>query len=62
MEENGACWIGRSGRREKQGASIEGVDPAMAGACWREEGGRRGALLAACRGQQREDEDPAAAA
>jgi hypothetical protein len=32
-------------------ASMEGVDPAMAGACWREAGGRRGTLLTACRGQ-----------
>jgi hypothetical protein len=30
MEENGAHWIERAGRREQQGASMEGADPAMA--------------------------------
>jgi len=42
-EEGARCW--------NFWASMEGVDPAMAGACWREAGGRRGTLLTACRGQ-----------
>jgi hypothetical protein len=33
MEENGACWIERAGRREQQGTPMEGADPAMA-CCW----------------------------
>jgi hypothetical protein len=33
MEENGARWIERAGRREQQGASMEGADPAMACSC-----------------------------
>jgi hypothetical protein len=33
MEENGARWIERAGRREQQGASMEGADLAMACSC-----------------------------
>jgi hypothetical protein len=33
MEENAARWIERAGRREQQGASMEGADPAMACSC-----------------------------
>jgi hypothetical protein len=39
------CPHGSAFRRTGNGASMEGADPAMAGACWREAGGRRGALL-----------------